>query len=355
MAAPEELAERVTRTGASFFAFGHPGDAGLGPIWARLREVSSEEAGGMVIREIFAGACARTAFPGLLETMKAWRPEVVVRESQEYAAVLATEMLGIRRARVAITAQASEASILPHAAPAVDALRGELGLAPDPAGLGIAREARLTLFPSALDEVGTEARSTRRFRVERKPPAELPDWWPERTGPLVYATLGTMAGAMQEMRSAYAVVLEAVAGLEARVLLTTGAELGPDVLGAVPENVHVERFVPQDDVMPHAAVVLFHGGSGTLLGALAAGAPLVVMPMFADQPLNAERVAELGVGLALPVRAATALEVRKALRSVLEEPRFRERARELASEMAALPAVNEAPLMLEELSRGGIW
>jgi len=49
-------------------------------------------------------------------------------------------------------------------------------------------------------------------------------------------------------------------------------------------HVHIARWVPQADVLRHARVVVCHGGSGTTLGALAAGVPLVVTPLFDDQP-----------------------------------------------------------------------
>jgi hypothetical protein len=58
--------------------------------------------------------------------------------------------------------------------------------------------------------------------------------------------------------------------------------------------------VPQQDVLPDAALVVCHGGSGTTFGALAAGVPLVFVPMFADQRPNAERVEELGAGVVVP-------------------------------------------------------
>ena len=51
--------------------------------------------------------------------------------------------------------------------------------------------------------------------------------------------------------------------------------------------------------MPHAAAMVAHGGAGTTLAALTAGVPLVLLPLSADQPINARRVAELGAGLAL--------------------------------------------------------
>ena len=84
-----------------------------------------------------------------------------------------------------------------------------------------------------------------------------------------------------------------------RVLLTVGRELDLDALPPAPENVRVERWVPQQDVLGHAAAAVVHGGSGSTLGAIAAGVPLVVVPLFADQPQNARRVAEVGAGLAV--------------------------------------------------------
>jgi UDP:flavonoid glycosyltransferase YjiC (YdhE family) len=108
----------------------------------------------------------------------------------------------------------------------------------------------------------------------------------------------------------------------------------------MPENVHVEAFVPQRDVLPRAAAVVCHGGSGTVLGTLAAGVPMVVVPLGADQPHNAQRIAEVGAGLAAPSADATTL--RTAVERVLTEGAFRSHAVRLADEIAALPTVERA-------------
>jgi UDP:flavonoid glycosyltransferase YjiC (YdhE family) len=65
----------------------------------------------------------------------------------------------------------------------------------------------------------------------------------------------------------------------------------------VVRNVHVETWVAQEDVFAEASIVICHGGSGTTLGALAAGVPLIVLPMFADQPTNAALVQQAGAGI----------------------------------------------------------
>jgi MGT family glycosyltransferase len=166
----------------------------------------------------------------------------------------------------------------------------------------------------------------------------------------VYVTLGTVMGNMDESKSLFTVLLDGVRDLPIRVLLTIGKDLPLSALGDVPPNVRVERFVPQDDVIPHAAAVVCHGGSGTMLGTAAAGVPMVVVPMFADQPQNAERVAAVGAGLALPKGGATPEGIRAALTRVLAEHSFRDVARKLAKEIAALPVTDEVVTELERLA-----
>ena len=125
----------------------------------------------------------------------------------------------------------------------------------------------------------------------------------------------------------------ALGDLPVRVLLTVGRGLD---LGEVPANVHVEQWVPQADVLAHAALVLCHGGSGTTLGALAAGRPLVVVPLFADQPYNAARAGIVGAGVVASVDT-----LRRAVERVLADDSYAAAARRVAEEMRALPPVDE--------------
>jgi UDP:flavonoid glycosyltransferase YjiC (YdhE family) len=84
--------------------------------------------------------------------------------------------------------------------------------------------------------------------------------------------------------------------------------------------------------------------------------PLVVLPLFADQPFNARRVAEVGAGIAVvPDREdppKTLAELREAIETVLAEPSYGERARAIAGELAGEPPVDEAVPLLERLSTG---
>jgi UDP:flavonoid glycosyltransferase YjiC (YdhE family) len=122
------------------------------------------------------------------------------------------------------------------------------------------------------------------------------------------------------------------------------------VLGTIPANVQVEAWVPQRDVLPHAAALVCHGGSGTMLGALAAAIPMVIIPLGADQPDNARRVAAAGAGLDLPAPDAPAL--RAAIERVLADTELRRGALRIAEEMASMASMESAVAVLVAMSKG---
>ena len=273
----------------------------------------------VVVGTIFARLNVQAMLPTLCEVIDDWRPNLVVRESAEYASALAAESRGVRHGRVGIGLAVTEEWTLALAGPALEEVA---------AGIvdRIAASPYFTRFPPSLDLASFDVQ---RCREPAPAAASLPDWWPGDERPLVYVTFGSVAASYPGAATAYERALEAVADLPVRVLLTVGRELQ---LGPVPANVHVERRVPQADVLGHAAAVVCHGGSGTTLGAIAAGVPLVLVPLFADQPFNAGRVAGTAVSLD---------DVRRGLERVLEDDSYRAAAERLADEMRALPAIDD--------------
>jgi UDP:flavonoid glycosyltransferase YjiC (YdhE family) len=346
-AGPPDLTGPVESAGFEFCRFDPPPEDELGAIWGRVPDLPPEEANEVVVGEIFGRLNTTAALPRLRAVFEEWRPDVVVRDPNEYGAALAAELGGIAHARVAIGLASTEELALGIAAGAIDAIRRAEGLPPDPDADRLRSSPYLSVFPATLDEGGQP--DTHRFHDPAwdAPAAELPDWWPGREDePLVYVTFGSVAGSFAQALPVYGLALRAVAGLPVRVLLTVGRDLDLEALPAAPDNVRVERWVPQQDVLGHAAAAVVHGGSGSTLGAIAAGVPLVVAPLFADQPQNARRVAEVGAGLAVePTRenpAATTEPLRDAIESVLGQPSYGERARALADELRAEPPVDQA-------------
>jgi len=150
----------------------------------------------------------------------------------------------------------------------------------------------------------------------------------------------------------YREVVEALADLRVRALLTVGAAGDPTSLEPLPRNVHVERWWPQAAVMPHAAAMIGHGGFGTVLHGLASGVPMVLLPLFADQRFNAARVEAMGAGLALEGGPAGVPGLSAALMRVLDDPSFQTHATSLADEISQLPPTAESVNLVEAVAAG---
>lgn len=167
--------------------------------------------------------------------------------------------------------------------------------------------------------------------------AHAVDWRPDGDGPLV---LVAMSSVYQQQAELLAGVATALGWLGVRGVVTTGRAVDPEEVPA-PPGVRVVRAAPHGEVMREAAAVVTHCGHGTTLKALAAGAPLVCIPMGRDQHMNAARVLRQGAGVLVGRRAGTG-EIASAVRRVLSDPSYADSARRvadlLAREAATLPS-----------------
>jgi UDP:flavonoid glycosyltransferase YjiC (YdhE family) len=347
---PPALEEMARATGHRFLPGGEPSEAEVAPIRERLPVVPPDEASVLGNRELFGRLATTAMLPAMDDVCARWTPDLVLREPCEYASAIVAAARGIRVAQVAISLADAEHGSIAAAAPALEARR--TGLVDRLLGMPY-----LTRFPTSIDP--SRFPDTRRFSVaEPGEPAPLPDWWDGSSAPLVYLTFGTVLGHMSFAAGVYRTAIDAVADLDARVLLTVGRRIDPADLGPIPAHVRVEPWVEQRDVLAHAELVVCHGGSGTTFGALAAGVPLVVVPVFADQFENGRRVARSGAGLAVEVEPATGDGSRRVISAddaprialtvagALTDPSLRDHARRIGREMAGAPAVDQ---VLDEL------
>jgi len=351
VAGPPALAGMVGATGHLFLAGGEPPEEQVRPIRERLPVLPPREASVLGTRELFGRLAAAAMLAGMERAVRDWRPDVILRDPCEYASAAVAVRLGIPAAQVAIGLAEGEWESIGTAAPALEAHRD--GLADE-----LRRAPYLTRFPATLDP--SPIPGTLRYREPViAPRGALPAWWAGTSAPLVYVSFGTVLGHMSFAGEVYRAVIEAVTGLDARVLVTTGHGFEPSRLRDVPGNVHVEAWVDQADVLGEAALVVCHGGSGTAYGALAAGVPLVVVPVFADQFANAPKVAQAGAGIQVrvsrdsregrpPVSREDAPRIRQAVETVLAGGSYRKAAQAVAAEMAAAPAIGT---LLEQLSQ----
>lgn len=144
--------------------------------------------------------------------------------------------------------------------------------------------------------------------------------------PIVLVACST---AYQHQGPVLARCVQAVAELPVKAIVTLGPAMRRELLPAA-ANVDVLDQVPHDRILPHCAAVLSHGGHGTVLRALAFGVPVVCIAAGRDHADNAQRLAQRGAGIGLPGWAA-APTIRYALRQVLHDPLFRDRAQTLGA------------------------
>jgi UDP:flavonoid glycosyltransferase YjiC (YdhE family) len=349
---PPGLDQTAEREGLAFAAGGLPDEAETGSVWAQVPHLSYAEAERLVIGQVFATLNVRAMLPAVRDTVRRWQPDVIVREPAEFASAVVADEEGVPHVQVGIGLISAQRQIMEVAADAVEAWR--------PALTGrIAATPYLTFFPPSLDaDHRPEPSPTLRFRLPQATPAPLSDHWPGDDRPLVYVTFGSVAASVPWAAPIYEVALEAVAALPARVLLTTGHGVEDGRIVPPGPHVHIAQWVPQADVLASASVVVCHGGSGTTLGALAAGVPLVIAPLFADQPENARRVADIGAGVQVvprdqnaPTSAVDPADLRRAITDVLSDPAPAAVARRLAREIDALPPVDEAVAVITAAAR----
>lgn len=145
--------------------------------------------------------------------------------------------------------------------------------------------------------------------------------------------------------------LQGLADLEVDVIATSGRRGLTEVGVDPPANARVVDLIDFASVLPAAAVFVTNGGWGGVLASLAAGLPVVVAPgAAADKPEVAARVASAGVGINLGTRRPAPGAVADAVRQVLADPRFAERAREIGAELNQLGGAGTAADLVERLA-----
>ena len=230
-------------------------------------------------------------------------------------------------------------------------LRGPMGigmrlkrLKPD-ASLAAATSTYVASLPS-LDPAGAAARAGVEYvgPVVAFSPRVASD-------PAVLVSLSTFR--FPDMQECLQTVLDATAGLDARVVVTTGPVVDPASLRTA-ANHEVHRFVPHAELMPHVSLVVGHGGHSTTMQALAHDLPLVVMPMhpMLDQPMVGKTVEAAGAGRVVrkKIDAAT---LRPVVEELLADGPHRAAAARLGAEIRSMPGATNAADRIEALVRNG--
>jgi UDP:flavonoid glycosyltransferase YjiC (YdhE family) len=274
----------------------------------------------------------------LVPIVEDWQPRLLVCDQAELAGPVAAARAGLPNVTHSFGRLLPEARVA-RAAEAVAELWRQHGLEPRPYA-GTYDHLFLDIYPPSLQT--PDVRHVGARQLLRSVPSIARD---EAADPLVYITFGTV---FNDDLALFATAVEAARELPVQVVVTLGPGKDARALGAQPSNVTVADYIPQEQVLPACSAVLSHGGSGTFLGALAAGVPQVVVPLMADQYLNADAGREGGVALAVRPEDASVTALRAALTRILDDAAMRAAAVAVAGELAAMPSPDT---IAEELAR----
>jgi UDP:flavonoid glycosyltransferase YjiC (YdhE family) len=288
-----------------------------------------------LIGQVFLGLLAPRTADDLLPLLNRLGPDLVIYEQVDFGAAVAAALLEVPAICHSLARAFGAEMRQLFAGTRLDALWAHYGMVSAP--LDVFRgDAYLDIYPPSLQEPSI-FEEPRRIPMRPVPWSEptgaMPAWVRTRSRPLVYLTLGTVPFRDGDGLRAAA---EGLSTLGVDVLVALGPH-DPSVLGSVPAGVHVEHFVRQADVLPYVDLVVHHGGSGTLIGALSKGLPQLILPQGADQFINADMVVSTGLGLSLGPDSVSPDAVIEAARSLLTDSSYRDAARPICREIAAMP------------------
>jgi UDP:flavonoid glycosyltransferase YjiC (YdhE family) len=333
-------------------------------VFPEIGRSHSEQKYAWILTNVFADVAAHRMVPDLINICSSWKPDVIVRNTYEFGACVAAEILRIPHATVGVDFFVPAHQLRPFINDQMAYLRSAHGLSPYPALDMLYRQLYLAFAPPSYERPNIPLppvyHSRRPVIVDQIANEELPAWidhLPKR--PTVCATLGSVFNRAPEI---FRAIIEGLSQEPINLIITTGQNQDPAQFGPQPANVRIERYIPQSLLFSRCDLVIAHGGSNTTMSALSHGLPIVFIPRSANNPAHALRCAELGVGVIIktPDQFPSYLDhraiefshqaIRGAVRELLENPAYRRNARRLRNEIMSLPAPEKVIQLITKLA-----
>jgi UDP:flavonoid glycosyltransferase YjiC (YdhE family) len=348
-ASGDPVADRAREAGFLAFEAGPPDSfrAEWTPRFPNFTTLVGDAQREFFFTEIFANLELAPRADDLVSIMTEWRPHLVVHEVAELAAPMISTSMGIPYVDVGYGSLIPRSLLLAAGTAAAWHWRAR-GLDPHSVA-GLFHHLYIDPCPPSLQQpeiADLDAVQLIQPTVARPHSNERPPW----IGALphdqtVYLTLGTI------WNTDIAVFRLVIDALHDRVnlVVTIGRQNEPGVLGPQPDGVIIRSYIPQHEILPWCDAAVIHGGSGTVLGALAHGVPMLVLPQGADQWSNAERVATAGAGRRLLRDQVTTTSVRAGMAALLDEPSYRDAATRIQGEITTMPGADRAIMRIEKV------
>lgn len=168
--------------------------------------------------------------------------------------------------------------------------------------------------------------------------------------PLVFCSLGSLQGSR---KSLFAAMTQACASVGARALVGHGGGLTDEEAASLPGNPVVKPFWSQTRILPRCSAAILHGGFNTVIDALAAGVPIVAVPLAFEQPATAARLQHIGTGRIVKPYGLRNGGLETALRAVLTLPAYRRAAVRVGTAMAVVGGADAAAASVDAAFAAG--
>jgi len=159
------------------------------------------------------------------------------------------------------------------------------------------------------------------------PDIPLPEWWADipEDRPVLYVTLGS-SGDIRFMNT----IIDTLGKMPVTAIVASAGRFEPSHL---PDNIFAEKYLPGLEASKMASLVVCSGGTATTYQALSSGAPVLGIPSNADQYLSMEAIANEGAGLLIRSGKVTGRNIRKGIKTILENAEYKQNANRLKNEM----------------------
>ncbi|WP_406149024.1 nucleotide disphospho-sugar-binding domain-containing protein [Streptomyces sp. NBC_01012] len=344
VASPENMAETVNGSGLPFVP-------SHGPL--PMKDIMLFDRAGEPIQlpdtedELLAhtgrafGRLAARTLDGVLELVERWKPDVLVGEPHAYAVAAAAAVHGIPYVEHGIGLGYLDV---------IDAC-GVREFAPELSRLGLdglpKPDMVLDTCPPGVYSGDAASRQPLGY-VPFSTPGTVPSWvFDKRERPRLLLTLGTVP--IPNRVELFGALLRMLSELDVELVLAVEDEV-VEQLAPLPESVLAAGWISLDSVLPACDLIVHHCGAGTVMAALRSGLPQVLIPHTVEQFDSARRLDSYGAARRIPLEELAPERVAEAVRTLLDDPSYRERARELRDELAGLPSPGQVVPAIEALA-----
>jgi len=171
-----------------------------------------------------------------------------------------------------------------------------------------------------------------------------PHWWSEiKKGlPVILINQGTVAKNYTDL------IIPSIEALKDEKMIILAVPVKNGEIKDLPENVYTEKYIPFGNILPHVDLMISNGGFGGTQNALAHGIPIVIAGATEDKMEVAARLEYSGAGINLRKQKPSPKKIKKAVKEILSNPVYKQRAKELQSDYANY----DAPVLAAELIEG---